>query len=395
MPPRTVAALGLGQLINWGVLYYAFAVLLQPVQAELAVAPWVVTGAFSLALLVSALLAPAVGRWSDRGRGGASIVAGSLGGALLLSAWALLPGVVALYVVWAGLGVCMATALYEPAFAIVTRAHAAADVRLRALATVTLYGGLASTAFLPLTALLVGVCGWRTATGLLAAVLAVSALLTAYSVTRLSSDAEPPAPRDGTPHPVVVPGFPTLTAALALASLTSASFIANLVPALGERGVSPATAALLGGVFGAMQLPGRALVVSRRLSLSGPALLALSLALQACGLAAVACSGGPATSAAGVMTFATGAGLTTLARPHLVQSLVAVEHAGLVNGRLARTQQLTRAAGPFAVSALAARSSHSAVLVALAVCLAVAAALVIDPRRFRAAAVRPSGAASV
>jgi len=395
MPPRAVAALGLGQLINWGVLYYAFAVLFQPVQAELAVAPWVVTGAFSLALLVSALLAPAVGRWSDRGRGGASIVAGSLGAAWLLSAWVLLPGVVTLYVVWAGLGVCMAMALYEPAFAIVTRAHAAPDVRLRALATVTLFGGLASTAFLPLTALMVGAFGWRTATGLLAAALVASAALTAGSVRALSPDPPRPAPPDDTARPGVVPGFTSLTVALGLASLASASFIANLVPALGERGVSPATAALLGGVFGIMQLPGRALMVSRQLSLSGPALLALSLALQAGGLTVIAATAGAATIAAGVMTFAAGAGLTTLARPHLVQSLVAIEHAGVVNGRLARTQQLTRAVGPFAVSALATRFSHSAVLAVLAAVLAVAAVLTADSRRAGAAAVRPSGRAPV
>lgn len=395
MPRRAIAALGFGQLVNWGALYYAFAVLLQPVQAELAVAPWVVTGAFSLALFVSALLAPAVGRWSDRGRGGVTIVVGSLGAAVLLTIWALLPGVVTLYAVWVGLGVCMATALYEPAFAIVTRAHAAPDARLRALATVTLYGGLASTVFLPLTALLVGGLGWRPATGLLAAALVGSAALNAYSVRTLPRDAPRPEVHDGTVRSGGVTGFAGLTVALGLASFASASFIANLVPSLGERGVSAETAALLGGAFGVMQLPGRALMVSRQLSLSGPALLAASLALQACGLAAVAAAAGTAAIAAGVMIFATGAGLTTLARPHLVQSLVALEHAGVLNGRLARAQQLTRAAGPFAVSALAARVSHSAVLAGLAVCLAVAAALVIDPRRPRAAAVRPSGAAPV
>jgi len=395
MPPRAVAALGLAQLVNWGVLYYAFAVLLQPVQTELGVAPWVVTGAFSLALLVSALLAPAVGRWSDRGRGGAAIVAGALGAALLLSAWGLVPGVVTLYVVWAGLGVCMATALYEPAFAVVTRAHAAPDTRLRALATVTLYGGLASTVFLPLTALLVDRLGWRAATGLLAVALIGAAALTAFAVRTISADPPQAAPPDGAARAADIPGFTSLTVALGLASLASASFIANLIPALGERGVSARTAALLGGVFGVMQLPGRALLVSRRLSLSAPALLAGSLALQAGGLVMVVATPGTASIAAGVMTFATGAGLTTLARPHLVQSLVAIEHAGVANGRLARAQQLARALGPFAVSALAARSSHSAVLVALAVLLTAAAVLAATPRRVAGVAVRPSGTSSV
>ena len=69
MPTRAVVVLGIGQCVNWGVLYYAFAVLLLPVERDLAVARWVVAGAFSLALLTSAGLAPTIGRWSDRGGG--------------------------------------------------------------------------------------------------------------------------------------------------------------------------------------------------------------------------------------------------------------------------------------------------------------------------------------
>jgi hypothetical protein len=69
MTSRAVVALGIGQCVNWGVLYYAFAVLVLPVERELGVATWVVTGAFSLALLMSAALAPAIGRWGDRDRG--------------------------------------------------------------------------------------------------------------------------------------------------------------------------------------------------------------------------------------------------------------------------------------------------------------------------------------
>ena len=145
MRTRAVVALGIGQCVNWGVLYYAFAVLVVPIQRELGVATWVVTGAFSLALLMSAALAPTIGRWGDRDRGGVVMQAGGFGAAALLAAWTLMPGVPALYVVWAGLGLCMAATLYEPAFVIVGRAHADPAQRLRALAAVTLFGGLAST----------------------------------------------------------------------------------------------------------------------------------------------------------------------------------------------------------------------------------------------------------
>jgi MFS family permease len=379
--PAAVTALGLGQLVNWGVLYYAFAILLQPVQEELQTPAWLVTGAFSLGLLVSALLAPAVGRWSDRGHAPFAIAAGGLAGAVLLGLWALVPGVVTLYVVWAGLGVCMAAALYEPAFAIVIRSQASADERLRTLAVVTLFGGLASTVFLPLTAGLVAVAGWRGAVGALAALLVVSTAVTFVGLgrprTTTASETAPPAPSHQSglrAEATASLGF--LTLVFAVASLASASFIANLVPALGERGLPAATAALLGGLFGVMQLPGRALMVSRRLNLSGRALLAISLALQAVGLIGVSAVPTTAAVALGVMTFAAGAGLTTLARPYLVQTAFAIDQAGLVNGRLARAQQLTRAAGPVAASSAASLTSHATVLVVFGVCLAVLAWLV-------------------
>jgi hypothetical protein len=44
MTPRAIAALGIGQCVNWGVLYYAFAVLVLPLARELAVPTWVGPG---------------------------------------------------------------------------------------------------------------------------------------------------------------------------------------------------------------------------------------------------------------------------------------------------------------------------------------------------------------
>jgi hypothetical protein len=82
--------------------------------------------------------------------------------------------------------------------------------------------------------------------------------------------------------------FLFVVASFAFASLASAGFAANLVPALGERGASPATAAMLGGVMGAMQLPGRALLMNGALAGSPARLVAFSLLLHAIGLSAPA-----------------------------------------------------------------------------------------------------------
>jgi hypothetical protein len=146
MTRRALLALGVGQCLNWGVLYYAFAVLTVPVARDLHVSPWWVTGAFSAALLTSATLSPLVGRWTDHGNGPGLMLGGGCAAVILLTAWTVAPGLTALYAIWIGLGACMAATLYEPAFAIVARALPASE-RLQALALITVIGGVASTIF--------------------------------------------------------------------------------------------------------------------------------------------------------------------------------------------------------------------------------------------------------
>ena len=370
---RAVVALGIGQCINWGALYYAFAVLVVPLQRELGVETWIVTGAFSLALLMSAALAPAVGRLGDRDRGPAVMQIGGVSAAVLLVAWTLLPGVVMLYLVWAGLGLCMAATLYEPAFVIVGRAYENPTARLRALATITIFGGLASTAFLPGTALLVATFGWRDAVVGLAIALTLSTLLTRHFVFRTLA-ARPSQNRTPTNTPKASRfKFPTVVGMFTFATLASGAFSTNLVPALGERGVAPTSAALLGGLMGAMQLPGRVLLMNGTLAGSPGILLALSFALHAAGLGLVAFGAAMPIIAAGTTALALGNGLVTLVRPHLVQTLVSVERGGMWNGRIARHQQFARAGGPIVVAWLASTFTYAAVLAVLALTFVIAA----------------------
>jgi MFS family permease len=355
MTPRAVAALGFGQCVNWGVLYYAFAILVVPLERELGVATWAITGAFSLALLVSAGLAPVVGRLADRGYAPLMMQSSGVAAAVLLAMWTLSPSVQMLYLVWAGLGACMAATLYEPAFVIVGRAFHDSTARLRALAAVTLFGGLASTIFLPATALLVESSGWRGAVLVLAGALLVSALVMRLFVFR-DTAARIERPFVNSPALVGIPPAPDRTSflfvvgAVALASLASAGFAANLLPVLGERGISPGQAAFLGGCMGVMQLPGRLLLMNGAFAGVPARLLAVTLILHGIGLAMVAAAPSLLGVAAGALIFALGGGLTTLVRPHLIQTLFDTESAGYWNGRLARHQQVARAAGPLTIA---------------------------------------------
>ena len=83
-----VGALSITETVSWGVLYYAFSVFLLPMRRELDVSIAELTGAFSLALLISGVAGIGVGRYLDdrsprahdrrlgrRGAAGARVVA--------------------------------------------------------------------------------------------------------------------------------------------------------------------------------------------------------------------------------------------------------------------------------------------------------------------------------
>lgn len=79
--PRIVG-LAVSQLVSWGVLYCAFAVIVEPMGAETGWTKAEMHGAQSLGLVISGLAAYAVGRQIDR-RGGRSLMtAGAILGSL-------------------------------------------------------------------------------------------------------------------------------------------------------------------------------------------------------------------------------------------------------------------------------------------------------------------------
>ncbi len=257
---RIVAALAVTQTVGYGVLYYAFGVFVQPMEEELGFNRAQTAGAFSLALLVSGLAAVPVGRWFDRYGGRSLMALGSLWGALLLWAWAQVEGLLGFYLVWAGLGLSMATVLYETAFAVL--AVWFRRQRARALLAVSLAAGLASTLFVPLATGLVEALGWR---GALEALALLFALLTVplHALVLRTPPWGHGQPQEGVgPSPWLAlrqATFWWLTLGFALARATSVAMTAHLVPLLGERGYAPWLAAGVAGAVGVVQLLGRLL----------------------------------------------------------------------------------------------------------------------------------------
>jgi MFS family permease len=154
-----VFALGTSQTLAWASSYYLPAILADPISAGLGIQRTWVFGAFTLSLLISAALAPRVGRFIDRhgGRGVLTLSAVVLAGGLLLLAAA--TGPVTLFAAWAVLGVGMSLGLYDAAFATLTAIYSG-EAR-GPITGITLLAGFASTVSWPVSTVLVHAVGWR------------------------------------------------------------------------------------------------------------------------------------------------------------------------------------------------------------------------------------------
>lgn len=260
-PRGVLPALCVTQITSWGILYYAFPVLLTHITDDTGWSNTAATGAFSAALLVSALAGIPIGRLLDHRGPRAVMTAGSVLGAVSLGAIATAPNFAVFVAGWLSTGVAMAATFYPPAFAALTRWWG--TDRLRALTLVSLAGGLASTLFAPLTSALAEQLNWRATYGVLALLLALITIPAHALALRASWPAPPPAPGATGPtraadKPVAgTRPFIMLALALTLSALTIYAVVIGLVPLLTERGATPTEAAWALGLGGLGQTLGR------------------------------------------------------------------------------------------------------------------------------------------
>ena len=152
----------------------------------------------------------------------------------------------------------MAAVFYQAAFAALTRWYAC---RVRALTTLTIAGGLASSLFAPVTDLLLRSHSWRATYLILAAVLAVVTIPAhALLLTPRWPPTRPRPTRQADPrirHILRSSGFLLLCPRLTVAAFALHAAGPALIPLLTGRGLSPPMAALALGLLGAGQLLGR------------------------------------------------------------------------------------------------------------------------------------------
>ncbi len=156
---RIVWPIAFAQTIVWAAMFCSFPALLLEWERDLGWSKTQLSGAFTLALVVAALLAPVAGRLIDRGLARRVYPGSAILGALLLGLMSRVTLLRHFYAVWIGLGVAISGALYEASFAVITRAMGSGA--RQAITLVTLIAGFAGTLAFPGAHFLVGIVGWR------------------------------------------------------------------------------------------------------------------------------------------------------------------------------------------------------------------------------------------
>jgi MFS family permease len=355
---RLISALGVAQIISWGTLFYAIAVLGEAMRGELGISATWLFGAFTVGLLISGIVSPAVGGLVDAQGGRFVLSWGSVVGAVALALIASARGLPVLFLGWTLAGVAMAACLYDPAFA--TLHQLAGTNYRRAVTALTLFGGFASTVFWPASQWLLDSVGWREALWIYAALhltvcLPLHLAFVPAHAPAAATDAEIAVDAHAVPG-VAAPrrtsgrvSYVWLAAAFSVAAFLAATLSAHLIALLKAAGLTARDAVLVSSLIGPMQVVGRIAEFTFAGRLSPLSVGALAFGLMTAGLACLALIDGLSAMA---FTFAVlygwSNGVMTIVRGTVPAVLFGRRNYGALLGRLALPAFVAKAVAPVA-----------------------------------------------
>lgn len=347
IPPRAgpIAALGSAQTLAWASTYYLPAILAAPMARDLGLPVPTVFAAFSLALVVSALVGPHAGRAIDRWGGRPVLMATSVVFALGLALLGASRTTAMLFLAWAVLGLGMGSGLYEAGFAALVRLYGASS--RGAITGITLIAGFASTVGWPLSAWLDVQVGWRGACFAWAALHLVLGLPLNASLPRAGAGpAKEAAAEASTQAAPPLRSMLLLSFVFAATWFISTAMAAHLPRLLVASGATLAAAVAVGALIGPAQVAARLLEFGllRRVH---PLLSArLAATMHPLGVAALAVAGAPAAAVFGILHGA-GNGILTIAKGTLPLVLFGPQGYGHRQGVLMMPARIAQALAPW------------------------------------------------
>lgn len=347
-----IPVLGVTQILAWGSSYYLLAVLAKPIAGDTGwPLAWII-GGLSLGLLVAGVVSPRVGDSIQRFGGRLVLATSAVFLALGLIGLALSPNLPIYIISWLVLGVGMGAGLYDAAFATLGRLY---GQRARtAIATLTLFGGFASTVCWPLSALFVSEFGWRT-TCLIYAAIHLAILLPLYVfalpkeprqatafVSTARQDRKDPGNRPAPAGSKFV--FVLIALVITISSMISALISVHLLTILQARDIVLAAAVALGAIVGPAQVGARAIemLISRFHHPIWTKLASTIFVATGVGLLWL----GMPTVAAALIFYGAGIGIESIARGTLPLAVFGERHYPAIMGRIAMPSLIGQAASP-------------------------------------------------
>ncbi len=348
---RIVLALGSAQTLAWGSTYYLPAILAEPMASELGISTGNVFAAFSLALIVTAVLGPLSGKRIDHHGGRDVLALSSVVFALGLAMLGLANGPLMLWLGWLVIGIGMALGLYESAFSTLAGIYGR-DAR-GVITGITLLAGFASTVCWPISGWLNAEFGWRAtcltwAGAHLLLGLPLNRLLIPVGVQPAPTAAEQ-AQTDGRSGAGLTMAL--LAFVFAATWFTSTAMAAHLPRLLQESGLSPAAAIAIAALVGPAQVGARCLefvLLQRFHPLISARLAAIAHPIGAAG---VMLAGAPATTAF-VLLHGGGNGILTIAKGTLPLAIFGPHGYGLRQGLLMVPARFAQAFSPLVFALL-------------------------------------------
>ena len=382
---RHMAALAVAETLVWAGLYYAFPALIAHWESDLGWAKTEIAGAFTVALVLSALTAPVAGRLIDRGFGRAVLLIGAVSGGLLIGTLAWSESRVGFYVIWALIGCSLAGCLYEPCFAYLTRLLR--DGARSVITRITLVAGFAGTVSFPMANLLAQAYDWRTAVLAFSAVILIVAVpLFVYGTSAGAGThrAEGEQVRDklAVRRTLRRPTFWLLAFTFSMVGLTHGIIITHLLPMLAEWGVPLAVAVLAASMIGPMQVAGRVgmMLVEKRWSMQTICTISF-LFMAGAIISLMGAAALPALLVVFVVLQGSGYGATSITRPVVTAEILGRDGFGAISGTLALGFMAASAAAPTLAAAVWTIGGYDLVRLLVLVCVVLGAAAFVTATR--------------
>ncbi len=376
MKDRPIVLLAIAQLLIWACIYYSFPALLLHWEASLGWSRASLTGAITLAVFISAFFSPLYGRLIDSGKGAYMMAGASILGGICMILLALIDQLWQFYLLWGIIGMCMAGSMYEPCFALITRARGA-DAK-RAIILVTLIAGFAGSLSFPLAHGLASEFGWRSAVSFFGctAILVVAPIMWfgAAAVEEAGAHRHVASPELSLVESSFLrsPVFWCLALGFGLGAVMHGVTLHHLLPVLDERDIHPEVAVLAISFIGPMQVAGRLAMMAAERHVSNHAIAAACFVLMGLSILLLIGAGlSPALLVGFVILFGGAYGMVSIIRPVIARDLLGERQFGAKSGALALVYLAGSASAPFAGSLVWSRGGYDLVLpllVLLAAC---------------------------